>query len=126
MLKKLSLALAFSSMLLTNIAIAKVQPLQMGATITYELLPQEPLELFNFTFWTLEATCLISTEDEANDIYAELLNRTGTINGKSLTAGDIFTVTVRRNDALHISAESRARIKLTNLGANKIIATCST
>jgi len=56
MLNKIGLGVLCSGLMLCNAPYAQQMTLpQMGATIVYELQPNEPLELFNFTFWTIEA-----------------------------------------------------------------------
>jgi len=53
------------------------------------------------------------------------LNRSGIINGQNLGEGDTISMVVHDHDQFDITAESRAKVELLNLGASKVKATCS-
>ena len=127
MLKKIGLVIASLGLVIsTHISAANSQIMTMGMSMTYKLIPNEPLELYNFTFWTISAICKITTVDEVDNIRATLLNRTGIINGQDLNTGDVIHLSVRQGDNLQISATSRAKVELINLGDHEVVAACST
>lgn len=126
MLKKIGLGVLCSGLIFASGSFAQQMTLpQMGTTIVYELKSNDPLELFNFTFWTINAVCKISSEDESDEIRAKILNRSGIINGQSLSEGDAISMIVHNNDEFNITAESRAKVELLNLGAHTVKASCS-
>tara|TARA_B100000949_G_C14192669_1_gene412448 strand:+ start:274 stop:657 length:384 start_codon:yes stop_codon:yes gene_type:complete len=127
MLKKIGLSMACLGLVFASpLTAANSQIMTMGMSMTYKLIPNEPLELYNFTFWTIDAICQITTIDDENKVKATLLNRSGAINGKNLNKGDITHVNVRQGDNLQISAEAHAKVELVNLGEHEVTAKCST
>lgn len=97
-----------------------------GVSIEYELPPNEPQVFANYWFWAVTATCSIFSEDSSSNIFIEILNKKGKINGNPVSQGDTLLMTVHPGDKLIINADSGAKVRLTNQGQHSIIANCST
>ena len=126
MLRKFGSVLLCAGALLSTNTSAMTHNIKPGVSIDYELPPGDPQIFANYWFWSVTATCSISGKDPSNDIFAEVLNKKGSINGNAVSAGDTLMMTVRPGDKLVISADSGARVQLTNRGRNTIVAKCST
>jgi hypothetical protein len=100
--------------------------LQLGTTLEYELPNNDPQQFINYMFWTVEADCQIATTDESNDLYVKALAKKGKVNNQVLKAGESLVVTVHNGDVLRLSADSGAKVEITNLGLHTVKATCST
>ncbi len=92
--------------------------------------PADPVVLSNYMYWTVEANCKITIEDEnknlGNELVAEALAGQGKIDNEPLTKGNTKSVTVKHGDYLRISANSGAKVRITNKGTQIVKATCST
>lgn len=126
MLKKLTVGLlALGVFFSSYVSATQTYMLSSGLNISYELEPKEPIELYNFAFWTLTAVCSIKTPDEFDTIEATLLSQKAVLNGKNLAKGDTFKIDVHNGDTLHITAVPQAKVRLVNLGKHTIMANCS-
>ncbi|MGL5742977.1 MAG: hypothetical protein ACRCXC_10805 [Legionella sp.] len=95
-----------------------------GTTFEVELPPNTAQLFVNYMFWTVETNCKIDTEDQSNNLYVEAMVKKGKVNDVPVSAGDKLTITVHQNDNLRISADSGAKVQITNLGEHKVKATC--
>lgn len=126
MLRKLGLTLLCAAATLSTPTYAMTTlPLQAGMTIEYIYPANEPQILVNYMFWTVEGNCKIITEDNSNVLFAEVLAKKGKINGVELRAGETMSVPVRHGDTLKLSADSGAKVKITNFGPHDVKAICS-
>lgn len=100
--------------------------LQPGITLEYDLPPQEGQMFVNYMFWSISAKCKITTEDDSNDLFVEVMARKGKVNDVPLSEGQSINLTVRHGDVLNLTADSGAKVKITNYGLHMIKATCST
>lgn len=126
MLRKLSLSLLFVAASLSPVAFSmEPHAIQQGITLEYDLPPNQPQLFINYTFWSIEANCKITGEDESDDLVAEALLKKGKVNGIPLTQGQMMNVTVHPGDNLLLSADSGAKVKITNLGAHTLKAICT-
>lgn len=104
--------------------------LQKGITIEFDLPPHDPQLFINYMFWTVEANCKITAEDknEENSIelFAEALAKKGKVNGIPLAAGQTMQLTLKSGDNLKLSADSGAKVQITNHNEHTVRATCST
>ncbi|HAT7029226.1 TPA: hypothetical protein JBE46_01000 [Legionella pneumophila subsp. pneumophila] len=99
--------------------------LQAGVTLEYEFPPNEPLVFVNYLYWEVAADCKITSEDPSNELFAEALAKAGKINGVTLSKGNTMKVTVHSGDILKLSAESGAKVQITNFGPHTLKATCT-
>jgi hypothetical protein len=98
-----------------------------GAYMEFVLAPNQRQEYPNFAFQTIHARCRISTEDkQGNDIFVEIVRKSGKINDVPVTAGDNLMIHVFNNEVLLITAEPGGKVALTNKGLHEIRAACST
>ncbi len=127
MLKKiiLSLLLVTTAIATNTYAVTKNNSLQPGATIEYELPPNEAQTFSNYTFWEVEARCKIITEDESNVLYAVATAKKGKLNDIPWSKGDSLRLAVHNGEILKITAASGAQVKITNEGEHLVRAICS-
>jgi Trk K+ transport system NAD-binding subunit len=127
MLRKIGVGLlcAAASLSTTVANSTTTHVLQKGMTVEYELLPNEPQVFINYLFWAVEANCIISSEDDSNDLLAEALARKGAVNGVVLSAGESMHVEVHAGENLKLRAESGAKVQITNFGQHSVKATCT-
>ncbi len=127
MLKKIGISLLCMAATISTstYAVSKNNILQAGATIEYELPPNEPQTFSNYMFWAIEANCKIITEDEGDVFYAVAVAKKGKLNGIPWSKGDALRVTVHNGENLKINADSGASVKITNEGAHLVRAICS-
>ncbi|USQ13353.1 hypothetical protein J2N86_11760 [Legionella lytica] len=95
-------------------------------TVEYEFLPNQPLVLANYMFWTINANCIITTENSSAPLNVIALAKKGKINDIPVTAGDSMQVPVFNGETLRLSADSGARVEITNLGELTVKASCTT
>ncbi|KTD09093.1 hypothetical protein Lgra_2328 [Legionella gratiana] len=127
MLRKLGFGLfCVVTSLTTNAYAMDSHPLQQGIAIEYELPSNVPQEFINYMFWPIEANCKITTEDESNDLFVEALAKKGKINDIPLTTGDSLHYSVQHNQTLKLSADSGAKVRITNFGLHTVKASCTT
>ncbi len=127
MLRKFGLGLlCIAASLSTSAYSMESHLLQRGVTIEYELPSNDPQIFLNYLFWPIEANCKIATEDEGDEFLVVALAKKGKVNDVGLSAGESLRVTVHPGENLKISAESGAKVEITNLGPHTVKATCST
>lgn len=97
-----------------------------GVTMEFELPPNQPQVFTNYMFWIIEANCKMSTEDESNPLNAVALAKKGKINDVILSAGQSLQVTIHAGENLKLSADSGAKVEITNLGQHMVKASCTT
>ncbi|MCL9683427.1 hypothetical protein [Legionella maioricensis] len=100
--------------------------LQQGVTLEYELPSHEPQLFINYMFWTIDATCKITSEDENVELFAEGLAKKGKINDIILSSGQSLKLNVHSGESIKLSADSGAKVQITNLGNHLVRATCTT
>lgn len=126
MLRKIGCTVLSAFTLFSADALATNHNLAPNLTIEYDLPANNPQVFSNYFFWTITATCVIHTQDNSNTIIVKGLNKKGKINGTPLTEGQTMVLTIHDNDRLVISADSGAKVELTNQGAHSVKAVCST
>lgn len=125
MLRKISLTLLCAAVLSSTPTYSMMtSPLHAGVTIEYEFLPNDPLTLVNYMYWEIEANCTMRIEDPSDDFQIEVLAKRSSINGTTLSKGESIKITVHADDILKLTAESGAKVKITNLGKHLAKATC--
>ncbi|HRD69619.1 MAG TPA: hypothetical protein PK657_05715 [Legionella sp.] len=126
-LRKIGFILLSASAAITTNAYSMVtNSLVPGITVEYDLPPNEPQVFANYMFWTIEAHCTIASVDDSNDLFAKAISKKGKINDVLIAAGQSLSLTVRQGEVLKLSAESGAKVEITNKGQHLIKATCST
>jgi hypothetical protein len=128
MLRKISLGLLCLAASLSSIVhAAELNNMQQQSlTMEYELPPYQPQVFTNYMFWTIEANCKIITEDANNALHVLALAKKGKINDVPLSSGQSLQVTVYPEQNLKITADSGAKVEITNLGAHTLRAICIT
>ncbi|BCA95102.1 hypothetical protein TUM19329_14630 [Legionella antarctica] len=99
--------------------------LQQGVTLEFELPPHDPQLFINYMFWSVEATCKITSEDENVELFAKALAKKGKINDITLTVGQSLQVNLHSGENIKLSADSGAKVQITNLGTHLVRATCT-
>lgn len=99
---------------------------QQGLSVEYELPVNEPQVFSNIFFWTIKATCIVSSENYESNIGVSMLRKTGSVNEIQLTAGDSLVLTLLNGATLNITAESGSKVELVNKSDKVVKATCST
>ncbi len=125
MLKKLGFTLLFASSMWSTPALAETQVPNQGISIEVKFPPNDPQTYTNAAFWTINATCKITTTDASDIFFVQMLRKKGKINGTSVSDGDTLNFPVHTGDKLSITAESGAQVRLTNTGSHTVIANCS-
>ncbi len=126
MLKQIGLSLVCLVGAMNASASAVNHALQSGVTLEYDLPPHDGQIFTNYMFWVVNAKCQITTEDATNDLLIEVLARKGSVNEMQLSQGESMKVVVSHGDILGLSADSGAKVKITNLGLHMVKASCST
>jgi hypothetical protein len=117
--------LCAAAALITNAHAVENHNLQAGITMEYELPANDPQLFTNYMFWTIEANCTLTTEDESNELYVEAVKKKGKVNESSLSQGETMSLIVHNNEVLRLSADSGAQVRITNLGEHIVKAKCS-
>lgn len=106
---------------------AAEKPIMPGVTMEFNLAPKERQEFTNFSFQTVNASCVISSSDvDGDDIFVEVLRKKGKINDLPVSAGDSVMVHVRDQETLKLSGEAGGKVALTNYGLHSVKAHCAT
>lgn len=128
MLRKIGFSLLCAAATLSTNVYSANHTLQPGLSLEYVLAPNKPETFINYMYWEIEANCIISSENKTvgNELFAEALAKQGKVNDVVLTMGNSMRVVVHNGETLKISAQSGAKVRITNLGQNTIKATCST
>jgi hypothetical protein len=126
MLKKIGAALVcVSSLFCASHTFATTEHiLKLGLSADYEFPPNQPQIFSNIFFWSVNATCTVTSDTPNHYMDIEMEKKTGAFNGKKLNQGDFTGAMTQPGDVLHITADSGARVKLTNRGSNTIKASC--
>lgn len=124
--KTIRYASIFAVALVCHPVVAETHNLAPNMSIDYKLPVDHAEEFVNHMFWSITATCTFHTEDESDDIFIKMLSKSGKINGNKINKGDVLTVTIHNNERMKISADSGAKVQLTNKGQHSINAKCST
>ena len=126
MLKKIGLTLFFAATSISTSAYSVSNYTLLTATsMVFKFPPHEPQLLHNQLYWPISADCTISTKDHSDELQAKAIKNTGTVNGINLIVNaGYFPIIVRSGEILHITAESRARIEIMNMGNEMVIAKC--
>lgn len=97
-----------------------------GINMDFIIAPHQREEFTNFSFSTVNGTCIINTVDaDGNDILVEVLRKKGKVNDQPLSKGDTVIIRVHDKETLRISAEAGGRVALTNLGTYSVKAKCT-
>ncbi|MBN9231888.1 MAG: hypothetical protein BGO90_12465 [Legionella sp. 40-6] len=128
MLKRLSLGIlsivASLSAVAAPIATDTVHALNMS--MDYELHPNQSHTFINYMFWTIDADCKIESQDSSNKLVVVALAKKGKVNEVPLETGQSLEITVVHDQVLKLSAESGAKVEITNYGEHTIKASCIT
>ncbi|MCP0914681.1 MULTISPECIES: hypothetical protein [Legionella] len=126
MLRKLGLGLlGFTLLFTTNAFAMRTIPFSQTAAIEFELKPNDPLVLVNFFFWSIKATCTVSSETEDNPVLVKALRKSGTINEMELVEGDTRSFNFKNRESFTVSAVSGAKVEFVNQGEKPIKAICT-
>lgn len=94
---------------------------------TLRLNPNESKQLTNSALWTVNATCVVQSANQAkNTIKISVLKNQGSVNGKNLNSGQATSLMVKNNDSISVSAQSGTQINLMNKSSQPLKAACST
>lgn len=126
MLRKIGFSILCAAATLNSNVYSSNHTLQPGLSLEYILAPNKPETFINYMYWEVEANCIITTEDEGNELFAEALAKQGKVNDVELTMGNSMHVIVHNGETLKIAAKSGAKVRITNLGQHTVKATCST
>ena len=125
MLRKIGFTLLCAVTSLSTPSYSMNHSLQQGVTLEYELPSHDPQLFINYMFWSVEATCTITSEDETVELFAEGLAKKGKINDITLSAGQTMKLNVHSGEGIKLSADSGAKVQITNLGNHLVRATCT-
>ncbi len=126
MIRKIGLALLYtSSFLSTNLFAATEHLFTQAPSYEFILPTNEPQIFTNSFFWSIQARCTIVSEIESTPLTFTVIRKTGSLNGIPLTKGDTVELIVHPGDDIFITAASGGRVELTNHGETTITATCS-
>jgi hypothetical protein len=110
----------------TTLSYAQPHNLMPGTSMEFNLAPGTREEFTNFSFYTVNAKCNITSEDkDGDDFFVEVLRKKGIVDGLPLSAGDNVIIHVHDQEILKISAESGGKVALTNLGEHPVKAMCT-
>lgn len=90
----------------------------------YVLAINEPQVITNISMWAITAECTIMSNVPDNIIAVKALHKKGSVNDIELKRGDSMVINVDAGEALHLKAESGARVELNNEGSEEITARC--
>ena len=126
MLRKIGLTLLCAVATLSTPSYSMMtHSLQAGVTLEYDLPSKDPQVFINYMFWTVEANCKITSEDNNIDLLIEALAKKGKINDIPISAGQSLRLTVHPGQNLKINADSGAKVQITNLNEHNVHATCN-
>ncbi|RAP38522.1 MULTISPECIES: hypothetical protein [Legionella] len=107
-------------------AFAANYPLAPFTTIEYDLVPNKPEVLTNFTLFTIKAECELQTAEPAAILRVFMKKRSGTINDMPISEGDETALLVENGKTLRLTAVSAAVVELENKGNEIVHAKCRT
>lgn len=79
----------------------------------------------NFSFWTIKATCTLTSEAAEINVHAQVLRVGGSVNGVPYGEGQGEDFHLKNGDQIVIEAKSGAQVEVTNTGNNVVHATCT-
>lgn len=125
-MKKTWLATWCAFIAFSTLSYAQPHRLMPGVNMDFILAPGAREEFTNFSFQTIHAKCVISSQDEeGDDFFVEVLRKTGVINEQHLSAGDNTIIHVHDQEILKIIADSGGKVALTNRGEHTVRAMCT-
>jgi hypothetical protein len=101
---------------------ATIQP---ALSLEYKIPSKSTLEIANFFFWEIKATCSLKIEDPEATISAKITEKYGVVNDITLNKGDIHDFLLHNDDKLFITAPSGSAVALFNYSDHTILAKCS-
>ncbi len=101
------------------------QEIQIGSSVQYKLLPNDPQLISNQYLWTVSAICIIKNKTDDNFLSIKVTKKQGTLNDEVLVAGDSRIIRLKYNDEINITAKSGAEVELLNIGKTPIITECT-
>ena len=127
MLQRISLCILCACTLLSNTPLfaAIEHVFTPGIAIEYEFFPNQPQVYANIFFWPISCTCRVISESESNFLLVKALRKSGSVNGLPLTVGDQTVLSAKPNDLFNISADSGAKVEVTNVGLVSFKASCT-
>ncbi|MCX7117085.1 MAG: hypothetical protein NTW94_04115 [Legionellales bacterium] len=127
MLKKIGFPLLCAGSLFATSAFSITEHVfTQGLSVEYEFAPNDPQVFSNIFFWEVKANCTVISNEPVTPFSATMLRKSGSLNYSPLVAGDTLVISVQPGDTFHITAESGAKVELTNLGNDLIKANCAT
>lgn len=126
MLRKIGLTLVCASGLVSTSIFASVHPLAPNVSVDWVFHPKIPETLSNVFFWTVKASCTISSANSQNKIHVHMKKKSAKVNEVDYPEGYEQELTINSGDKLVIAAASGAQVELTNMGDKAITASCST
>lgn len=98
----------------------------LNMSMDYELPPNQSHVFINYMFWTIDADCKIESQDSSNKLVVVALAKKGKVNEVPLATGESLEITVVHDQILKLSADSGAKVEITNYGEHTIKASCIT
>lgn len=95
-----------------------------GMSLEYELLPNESQTMVNFFFWTVKADCTLASNAEQTPIAISMLRKTASVKNIPLKAGDSIQIGFNSGETFTVTADSGAKVELTNKGDDDIKVAC--
>ena len=127
MMRKIGYTLLWASSLLTPTVFATTNHnFTQGLSIEYDFPVNEPQVFSNIFFWTIKASCVLTSETPENFLSVKMLHKSGSVNNMRMISGDTMTITIPTGERIDISADSGAKVELVNIGNKNIKANCST
>ncbi len=114
-----------SLMVITATCALSISTISFSAiTRTYHFPPNQPVTIQNPLYWELDTHCSISSDENDNTLVGRMVRKKGKINGTPLEEGHDITVTVHPDDDLHLEADYKAIVQITNYGQSTVSAKC--
>ncbi|MBI2786679.1 MAG: hypothetical protein HYX60_10450 [Legionella longbeachae] len=127
MFRKFGLGLLFITATLSSEAYSMVtHKLLKGVSMEYDLPTNDPQVFTNFWWGPVVANCTITTEDKSDALFIVALARKGKVNEIELSVGGSIQLEVHPGDKLKLSADSGAKVEITNFGEHTVKAVCTT
>ncbi len=70
--------------------------------VEYEFPPNSPQVFANIFFWTIKASCTVTSNTPNHFMAIKMLHKTGAFNGRQLTAGDETGLVSQPGDVLQL------------------------
>ena len=117
--------LGLGCLLATHAFSATQHTFQIGPAVDYELPINDPQVFSNVFMWTVKASCTIKSTEANNIVSFKVLRKTGSINNRNLSSGDVMTLTLQPREVVYITALPGAKVELLNQGSTTIVASCT-